>query len=421
MVFDLRSADYSVAYNSTGVRRVEPTAIGFATKFASPTGNGIGTVDDPYNIVTAFDSLVAGDVLFLRGGVYDIPTNGLRISSKAGTEANPIIVESYPREIAILDGKNRTPNDVLTGRYPTGYGLRMTGGTDYVYIRKLIVKGMSAFGIFIGGKYNKIQGCTVHGNFLSGIQVVDNTNFYITPYVNGWNTIEDCTIFDNSDAGIVKAGYEDGDNADGITVSNGTGNIVQHNLIYRNSDDGIDAWRSNNSTVVYNVVLMNGEGLGGNGNGIKLGGNTDPASTNGIGRICHHNISAFNNGTGFDQNSGKSIVVHDNVSIANRIGYSFDRDTPVTNNISIDDFRIDYYPTNVSRVGNSWNGNKTLPGNYSAEGIKALVASLNAVEVVKSKIENELEIQGTAIDANGSTGTIGQVQTAQGDGTWLWV
>ena len=347
-----------------GAREVNSTDISLATKFASPTGTGDGTIDNPYSILDAFNSLEAGDVLFLRGGTYLVGDTGIRITSKIGTEENPIIVESYPGETAILDGKNRTPQDVIDGLYPTSLGFYLNL-SKYIHVRKLEVTGMSQDGLFIKGSHNKVEGCKIHGNFLTGLHTLDRA-FYITPYYDGYNIITDNFIYNNSDAGIIDAAHNDGDNADGISISSGRDNVISHNTIYANSDDGIDTWKSNNTLVEYNLVYDSGKGIKGNGNGIKMGGNihTDITSEddNGKGTKAFYNISYENRGDGFDQNAGRDVVVKYNTAFNNGgFGYNFTRgDTygpvSISDNIAKDNSNgFDTAADHESRSNNSWN------------------------------------------------------------------
>ena len=339
-----------------GARKVTSTDISLATKFASPNGNGNGTIDNPYSIVDAFDSLVAGDVLFLRGGIYEIPKTSLLVRNKSGTELNPIIIESYPGETAVLDGKNRTPQDIIDNLYPTGYGLYLDL-VEYIYVRKIEVTGMWGKGIYLKGRHSKIEGCHVHHNFLTGIQAV-NRNFYATPYEDGWNLITDNIVHHNSDADIpYDNAHKDGDNADGIAISSGRNSSIEHNTIYSNSDDGADTWKSNDSVVAYNLIYDHGKGLYGNGSGVKMGGNTDPDSTDGLRAIAHHNIVHSNKSNAFNQNAGKDILIYNNTSW-NNYGKAFlsnNTSSLVYNNISKDDYDLGTYPTGVSRTNNSWN------------------------------------------------------------------
>jgi len=341
-----------------GPREMQSTDVSLGTKFASPTGTGDGSIDNPYSIVDAFDSLVAGDVLFLRGGVYnDIPEESLRITGKSGTESQPIIIESYPGELAILDGNNRTPQDVIDGTHDTYLGFYLNE-VEYIHIRKIEVMGMWGQGIFLKGRYCIIEGCKVHDNFLSGIQVI-NREFYTTPYVDGWNIIRDNETYNNSDADIPDDNsHGDGDHADGIAISNGQFNIAHNNLMYGNADEGIDVWRSNDTEVFCNVAHSNGRGTNGSGIGYKLGGNLDPDSTNGLRAYAHHNISYDNNNAGFAQNAGKDIILNNNVAWNNgHWGFVVGEEgVLLQDNIAVDNASgPSLYPTHESRINNSWN------------------------------------------------------------------
>ena len=345
-----------------GHRPVTDTDISLATKFASPTGNGNGTIENPYSIVDAFSSLVSGDVLFLRGGTYDIPDIGLRVTNKSGTENNPIIIESYPGETAILDGKNRTPQDVIDGTYNTYYGFYLNF-VEYIHIRKIEIIGMREQGIFLKGRHSIIEGCKIHENFLTGIHIV-NREFYTTPYIDGWNIVRDNEVYNNSDAGITgDAPHNDGDNADGISVSSGQFNIVHNNTIYGNADDGIDVWRSNDSEIYYNLVYDNGRGANGNGNGIKIGGNLASDATNGLRPYAHHNISHNNKDDGFDQNAGKDVRLENNTAWKNGgVGFNILPQNAVhpvnivKDNIALDNIGgNDISQNDSTRINNSWN------------------------------------------------------------------
>jgi hypothetical protein len=118
-----------------------------------------------------------------------------------------------------------------------------------------------------------------------------------------FNLVQNCTITDNSDVNTSGGG-----NADGISISAGTGNIILHNLVVHNSDDGIDTWKSQNAHVAYNISTNNGIG-GGNGMGYKCGG-AAPSNT----QLCDHNISYNNRTAGFDTNSGANSTFNFNTS-----------------------------------------------------------------------------------------------------------
>jgi len=338
-----------------GPRPIEATNILLATKFASPDGNGNGTLENPYSIQDAFKSLVAGDILFLRGGIYSVPSTGFKIYGKVATANQPIIIESYPGELAIIDGKNRTPQDVINGTHPTGDGLKLSYGTEYVFLRKLEIKNMAKEGIYIGSSHNVVEGCNVHDNHRSGINIVDDTNAYTTPYVNGWNIIKDNIVHDNSDADIIGIlGYKDGDNADGITINSGIKNQIYHNESYHNSDDGYDSWRSDGTIFEYNISHDNGLGNNGNGNGFKLGGTIPLGYDSGLFTIARHCISYNERAAGFVQSETNNIKILHNTSYNNPVGLIANKNAIIENNIVSKCPKIEFNPTAATRVNNSW-------------------------------------------------------------------
>lgn len=97
----------------------------------SPSAPGAGTIGDPWtNLFYALTqgSLQPGDTLMLRAGTYrssysgfalgcSISTGGINTVlpiNKAGVGGQPIVIENYPNEIAILDG---TDADMLTAKW----------------------------------------------------------------------------------------------------------------------------------------------------------------------------------------------------------------------------------------------------------------------------------------------------------------
>ena len=73
--------------------------------FVSPTGTPQrdGSKQWPWDLQTALNqstSIIPGDIIYLRGGVY----NGQYSSKLSGSPGNPITVRSYPGEWAKLDG-----------------------------------------------------------------------------------------------------------------------------------------------------------------------------------------------------------------------------------------------------------------------------------------------------------------------------
>jgi parallel beta-helix repeat protein len=314
------------------------------TKFASPNGTGDGlSADVPLSLEDALAGLEAGDLLMLRGGIYK-KWDRLLINSVGGTKENPIIIESYPGERAIIDG----------GGFESGKaGFELWGGNGYIYIRNLEIRNMAKNGIQIKTSHNRVEGCYIHDNRAGGVHIMSSKSG--GEYTDGYNIIKDNIIANNSDAGLSGGLYDNGDNADGVSVSSGTGNKILNNVIYGNSDDGIDTWQSNDTEVAYNKVYDNGRGTKGNGNGIKLGGYLAADKPIGMRAYAHHNISYKNKGLGFDLNAGRDVKIEYNTSYGNGdLGYGNLQDGKVVlrKNISYSD---NGFASNAgTQIDNSW-------------------------------------------------------------------
>jgi lysophospholipase L1-like esterase len=317
-----------------GAELVQSTAIELGTIFASPDGSGNDcSQETPCSVQTAFSQLEPGDILFLRGGTYDI--NNSLIPGSSGLADNPITIESYPEELAILEGHYSSADDVANDPNGRTSGIRLGSDHSYVIVRNIEVKHMGWAGISVYGSHNIVEGCNTHNNLVSGIALYggewheDHENYQI-PYPQGYNIIRNNISHANSDVGLPA----NGGNSDGIAISSGRYNTIIHNTVYANSDDGIDTWRSNDSFVGFNLVYDNGRGDG-NGNGIKAGGNLNPEATNGLRAVVKHNIVYDNNKRGLDYNSGHDVIFHYNTSFRNgTVGVHGVDDTQVEFNIA---------------------------------------------------------------------------------------
>lgn len=316
-------------FRPIGPRPVTPTPLAQGTIFAAPDGTGdVCSVAAPCDIYKATGMATSGDVVFLRGGVYEIPRN----LNFTGRGANPpTIFESYPGEEAILDGSMHPPN--------TGVYVRVVG--DPVVIRLMTFRKFPHSGISIRNSDNLLEGVTSHSNLLSGIHIHES---YDTP-VSNRNIIRDSITWGNSGAGLMNAEYADGGNSDGISMSSGIGNRVENCLVYDNSDDGIDTWRTTDTYVGYSIVYGSGIASG-NGQGVKAGG-APPSATS----FVEHNLSYNNKSAGFDFNSGVGVTFRHNTSWGNGRGYQLGGTTLTTKNIAYD---TSTHGGAGDRVDNSW-------------------------------------------------------------------
>lgn len=272
-------------------------------------GNSGRSASSPLRTLARAATMVRpGDVVYVRGGVYPI-----NISFKtSGTASQPIVWASYPGETAILDGSDQARGSSQHRVW--------VDGVSYNHFVNLEVRNGPQQGIFVrNANDNLFHGIVTHGNNGSGIQ----------NYSGNRNRYEYIVTYDNFDT--VTSNGKIGDDADGIGISSGDSNVISHVISYYNSDDGIDAWRSTNTLIEYSISYDNGRGAHGNGNGFKLGGNSEANYT-----VARFNIAFGNKATGFSQNTGRYVTLYNNTAFDNA-AYSFDVGNTVTlrNNIAI--------------------------------------------------------------------------------------
>lgn len=139
--------------------------VGAADYYLSPTGDDgdSGAIGTPWKTFAfAAGELEAGDALFLREGVY---AERLVFSGKAGTFVDPIVVRSFPDEIAVIDGTSLT--------VPSGgrVGLVSILNSSHVHVKDLEIRNYATaasastpVGILVEGSGvgTQISGCHVH-------------------------------------------------------------------------------------------------------------------------------------------------------------------------------------------------------------------------------------------------------------------
>nr|MBP6672317.1 right-handed parallel beta-helix repeat-containing protein [Bacteroidota bacterium] len=255
-----------------------------------------GTIDSPFlTIGKGINSMIAGDTLFIRGGVYALSAT---ISiSKSGTAGAKYYIVAFPGERPVLDFSTQTSSDglKLNGQYWHAYGLE--------------IRNSAHNGIAVNGSNNTVEFCSIHDNRNTGLQLGNGASN---------NKIINCDSFFNYDP-------PSGGNADGFApkLDVGTGNYFYGCRAWQNSDDGWDGYMrpaDNVFTTIENCwAFMNGylrdntQIATGNGNGFKMGGG-DTTNKDSL----RHNATlirclAFDNRVkGFDQNNnrGTMIILH---------------------------------------------------------------------------------------------------------------
>jgi len=350
-----------------GARPVPSTMEKDGRFFISPNGSGRKcTKDEPCGLesLDLFSGFLkkrinAGDVIFFRGGIYNYSAQGIkRVYLKGGVEGKPVIYESYPGEIAVFDGSKI---DLSKEKEEWREG-RLELRDNYTILRKVEIRNMPQYGLSILSNNNIVEGCTIHNNHLSGISILNFKDGYsVKDTAGSYNIVRDNIVYNNSDIGLKYGNYNDGDNADGISVSSGVKNLISHNTVYSNSDDGIDTWKSMNSVVEYNRIYDNGKGVKGNGNGIKLGG-ASKKSPLGSNAIARHNLVYSNRYIGININSGKNVLMEYNTVYNNKsYGYTLADDSLLKNNISFKNKSGDTaWSKGKIQKNNSWQLKKEL-------------------------------------------------------------
>ncbi len=334
------------------------------TYYVSPTGNNAaaGTIAAPWATWNyAFNQLVAGDTLYIRGGTYQpVGTfsdagfgdthSAVSIHNKNGTAVNRIVVMGYPGERAILDGVNVTQGADTTSRH----GIKVTY-CDYWTFKNFEVTGfvqlenqleVAPFQVQEHSDNNEFIGLKTYENGGSGIRIIydctGNLIYNCDSWLN-WDHLSVPTPGNNSD------GFEIADITDTTYV-----NTIRGCRAWDNSDDGIDLIR--NEGIVYidsTWCFYNGVTANYPATGFKLGGGmTDDVFK--YRRFVTNCMSINNIREGFVINGSPQpkMKLYNNLAYGNYYGFEMytlnaPTDTSIfRNNIAygndVDDWRNDY-------------------------------------------------------------------------------
>jgi hypothetical protein len=214
----------------------------------------------------------------------------------SGTSEAPIIIRAYDGEKPVFDFVNQLYDQMVGDR-----GLLITG--NYWWLFGLHITHAADNGIKLEGSHNRIERCEFSYNLDTGLQLGFGHKFSDTfPGVSqndgsycAYNDVIDCDSHHNCD---YDTNY--GSDADGFAckMHNGKGNRFIRCRAWRNSDDAWDlyetdydvilaecwAWESGNAEDHQWVkeYLNTSASFSGNGNGIKLGGNGEGGSSEGV-------------------------------------------------------------------------------------------------------------------------------------------
>ncbi len=288
-----------------------PTPGSGNTYYVSPTGSDTnpGTFTQPFKTITKAESVVvAGDTVYLRGGIHSYTTT--ITLNKSGNASSLIILAAYPGESPVVDFTGQPTADANRG---------FEVPSSYRYLLGFEVKKAGDNCIHVAGSHNTFERLVIHDCQDTGLQV-DNGGSY--------NTVLNTDSYLNFDTAT------NGGNADGIDfkLNIGPGNVMKGCRVYDNSDDGMDLFEGQNPVQITNSWAFSNGRAAGNGNGFKLGGNDVPAN-----HFVANNLAVHNLVKGFDANNNPgSITLYNNTGYNNgSYNFSFPVGTPkLTNNIS---------------------------------------------------------------------------------------
>jgi hypothetical protein len=279
-----------------------------------------GSIDRPFaTLQHAHDVAQPGDTIYLRGGVYVI-TTGIHLT-RDGTRNRPIVITAYLDERPVLDGSAMTE-----GGYWHGWVLDLDS-VSWNSISGIEIRGGAEGGLVIRGEshHNVIEALDVHHNGRLSQWEGKGISLY---GASAENLLLNNDSHHNRDL--------QGSNADGFQISTtGSGNVLDGNRAWRNSDDGFDLFNVQNNTSAAPVLIArnwaweNGFGDGGerlgDGNGFKLGGRRPGTSSVSGGHTVLANMAWGNARAGFDENeASRPLMLEDNRAYANgRFNFAF--------------------------------------------------------------------------------------------------
>jgi len=307
-------------------------AVSATTYYTSPTGTATasGTISDPLAFATAIGKLLAGDILYVRGGTYN---SAVRFNiSKSGTSGNLIKILAYNGEQPVFDFSTEAYSS-------SNQGVSVSG--NYLQINGITVQGAGDNGMQVTGSYNVIENCTFRWNCDSGLQMKTGSDNYIL----------NCDSYENFDYKTLNSDSTPnyGGNADGFAdkqYTNAGTNTYEGCRSWCNGDDGWDHFELISNTVYkncwcyamapaqfdmtnhirYTTDKAYIDGFAnhiipnyGNGNGFKLGGNY--TAHNATLTNC---IAVGNLVKGFDQNNNNgTMTLYNCTSYRNKYNYGF--------------------------------------------------------------------------------------------------
>ena len=288
--------------------------------WVAPEGrpDGDGTRGNPLDLHTAVAFAQPGQQIVLVDGTYTLDRAVVVGRGHDGSEDSPITLMSEPGAHAILD---------LSGS--AGGGIHLRGDWWHVFNLEITGSQPASKPMLIQGHHNVVERVESHHNQDTGIQI---SGLSAEP-PSMWpshNLVVSSVSHHNADPS--------GNDADGFAakITAGEGNVFRHCIAHHNIDDGWDLYARSTtgpigtvvveSSVAYaNGFLSEDPGRTGEGNGFKLGGESQPGD-----HLLQDSIAYGNLATGVTSNSGPDVRLDGVTSVDNGRGVRLETNAPST-------------------------------------------------------------------------------------------
>jgi len=315
-----------------------------ATYYVSPSGSDSnpGTISQPFfTLNEAWSHVIAGDIIYMRGGTYNYGATGTSLSGKDGAAGNLISIMAYPGEHPVIDYQGTVRTSQLIGISITS--------ASYLYLKGIRVTGIAQ--AYSGGTYTNQYGLRINSN-------VSHCVFELmeTDHIGGWGVSNwgpsgvhdilylNCDSHHNADPGSGDS-YSYG-GADGFqNEGSATGITFRGCRAWSNSDDGWDMrtcdgiFTLENCWSFWNGYREDGYTPGGDGEGLKLG-NSAVTNRSDTRRFIRNCLSFENRFTGMeaapDEYGYVGVEVYNTVVYHNGEGINFNYSGPtlIRNSVS---------------------------------------------------------------------------------------
>jgi len=214
-----------------------PTQIAGSAYFVSPSGNdnNPGTIEKPWRTIgKAVSRVVAGETVYIRGGVYQESV----VITRLGTSEKPIKVLAYPGETPVIDGNNYT----LPG---SDWGVLLNVAGEYITVSGIEVRYSRGMGVVVTGQHNTIDKVKSHHHQQNGILVTGD-----------YNVVENSEVWSNCMSNV-NGGSRNGW-ASGLSAARSPEHVVMRkNVVYGNWGEGLSVYEANEVILEDNIVHDN--------------------------------------------------------------------------------------------------------------------------------------------------------------------